>query len=104
LVGLLDDPRAVGDVFNIGGEQEISILAVAARIKELARSDSRISVISYDDAYGAGFDDMQRRVPDTTKLRRLLGWAPAHTLDDILTETIAEARAERAEQLALAGE
>jgi UDP-glucose 4-epimerase len=105
LTGLLDDPRAIGDVFNIGGEQEISILALAARIKELARSNSQVDVIPYDQAYGAGFDDMQRRVPDTTKLRTLLGWAPAHTLDDILTETIAEARAEREQQqLTLASE
>jgi UDP-glucose 4-epimerase len=104
LTGLLDDPRAVGEVFNIGGEQEISILALAAKVKELARSESLISVIPYDEAYGAGFDDMRRRVPDTTKLRTLLGWAPAYNLDDILTETIAEARAERAHQLAVAAE
>jgi UDP-glucose 4-epimerase len=103
LTGLLDDPRSIGDVFNIGGEQEISILALAARIKELAGSRSQIDVIPYDQAYGAGFDDMQRRVPDTTKLRTLLGWAPVHTLDDILTETIAEARAELT-QPALAAE
>jgi UDP-glucose 4-epimerase len=104
LTGLLDEPRAVGDVFNIGGELEISILALATRIKELAESGSQISVIPYDQAYGAGFDDMQRRVPDTTKLRNLLGWAPAFTLDDILTQTIAEARAEREHQLTLATE
>jgi UDP-glucose 4-epimerase len=104
LTDLLDDPRSVGDVFNIGGEQEISILALAGKVKELAASNSQISVIPYDQAYGAGFDDMQRRVPDTTKLRRHLGWAPAYTLDDILIETIAEARAEREQQLAVAGE
>jgi UDP-glucose 4-epimerase len=103
LVGLLDEPAAVGDVFNIGGTQEISILGLATMVKELAGSDSRIVLVPYDQAYGAGFDDMQKRVPDTTKLRRLIGWAPVHTLDDILTETIAEARAEH-EQLALAAE
>ena len=75
-----------------------------ARAKELARSDSQVTLVPYDQAYGAGFDDMRKRVPDTTKLRTLIGWAPVHTLDDILTETIAEARAEQAEELALSGE
>jgi UDP-glucose 4-epimerase len=104
LTGLLDEPAAVGEVFNIGGNQEISIFGLATRVKELAGSDSPITLVPYDQAYGAGFDDMQKRVPDTTKLRRLIGWVPSHTLDDILTETIAEARTEQAEQLALAAE
>ena len=104
LTSLLDEPAAVGDVFNIGGEQEMSILGLANRVKELAGSDSQVTLVPYDQAYGAGFDDMRKRVPDTTKLRTLIGWAPVHTLDDILTETIAEARAERAQELTLSGE
>jgi UDP-glucose 4-epimerase len=104
LVGLLDEPAAVGDVFNIGGTQEISILGLATLVKELAASESHITLVPYDQAYGAGFDDMQKRVPDTTKLRRLIGWVPVHTLEDILADTIAEARAEQAEQPALAAE
>jgi UDP-glucose 4-epimerase len=104
LVGLLDEPAAVGDVFNVGSQAEISILALAERVRDLAGSDSTIAVVPYEDAYGAGFADMRRRVPDTTKLRALTGWEPTRTLDHILNETIAEARAERADLLALAAE
>ncbi|MBV8162444.1 MAG: GDP-mannose 4,6-dehydratase [Acidimicrobiia bacterium] len=95
VTGLLDEPAAVGEVFNVGGAEEISILGLATRVKELAGSESPIVFVPYEQAYGAGFEDMRRREPDTTKVRQLLGWAPTATLDDILAETIAEARAER---------
>jgi UDP-glucose 4-epimerase len=104
LMGLLDVPAAVGDVFNVGSQQEVSIQALAERVRELAGSDSKVAVVPYEEAYGSGFDDMRRRVPDTTKLRRLIDWSPTYTLDDILRDTIAEARAEQAEHLALAAE
>jgi UDP-glucose 4-epimerase len=97
---LLDEPAAVGDVFNLGSQQEISILALAERVKELAGSDSHLEIVPYEDAYGPGFADMRRRVPDTSKVRAVTGWTPSRSLDDILVETIAEARAERQAELA----
>ncbi|HUF85488.1 MAG TPA: nucleoside-diphosphate sugar epimerase, partial [Acidimicrobiia bacterium] len=86
-----------GDVFNVGSTEEISILELAERIKGRVGSSSPIELIPYDRAYEAGFEDMLRRVPDTTKISALTGWAPTRTLDEILNETIAEARHEAAE-------
>lgn len=100
LCQLLDDDRAVGDCFNVGSSEEVSILELAECIKERTGSDSPIGLVSYEEAYEAGFEDMARRVPDTGKIRGLTGWAPTRNLDDILDETIAEARAELAERLA----
>jgi UDP-glucose 4-epimerase len=100
LLRVLDESSAVGDVFNVGSQEEISILALAARIKELAGSTSQVEIVPYEHAYGPGFADMRRRVPDTTKINAVTGWSPSRTLDDILRETIAEARAERQMQLA----
>lgn len=94
LVRLLDHPDAIGDVFNIGSPGEISIMDLAEKIVALTGSTSKIELIPYDKAYEAGFEDMQRRVPDTTKLRDLTGWSPKRTLDDILEDTINEARLE----------
>jgi UDP-glucose 4-epimerase len=96
LLGLLDHPDAVGEVFNVGADEEISMVDLARRIVERAGSTSEITLIPYEEAYEAGFEDMQRRVPDTAKLRSLTGWVPTLTLDEILDQTIAEARAERA--------
>src|SRR5207237_411957 len=83
-----DGPLAVGDVFNVGSQDEISMLALATRIRELAGSDSQVELVPYEDAYGPGFADMRRRVPDTSKLEALTGWTPTRNLDDILNETI----------------
>jgi len=94
LVRLLDHPDAIGDVFNIGSPGEISMMDLAEKIVALTASTSEVELIPYDKAYEAGFEDMQRRVPDTTKLRDLTGWSPKRTLDDILEDTIAEARLE----------
>lgn len=97
LVGLLDHPGAVGEVFNIGSQQEITILELAHRIVQATGCTSSVHLISYADAYDAGFEDMRRRVPDTTKVRELTGWAPSSTLDDILEAAIADALAEQKE-------
>ena len=92
MLALVEHPRAVGEVFNISHDREITIRALAERVRRLASSASEIVTIPYDQAYEAGFEDMQRRVPDTTRLRALTGWTPSRTLEDILRDTIAEAR------------
>lgn len=89
---LLDEPRAEGDVFNIGGTEEISILDVAKKIIELAGSKSEINFVPYEDAYEKGYEDMRRRVPDISKINHLVGWRPTRSLDDILQDIVAEAQ------------
>ncbi|MET0496267.1 MAG: GDP-mannose 4,6-dehydratase [Actinoplanes sp.] len=96
LLALLDDERAVGETFNVGSSGEISIGDLAELIIERSGSDSRLTLVPYDEAYGAGFEDMDRRVPDTGKLRALTGWEPRYTLHDVLRQTIEEARSEAA--------
>jgi UDP-glucose 4-epimerase len=96
LLGLLDDPAAIGGVFNVGSEEEISILELAETIIEQTRSGSTLHHVPYEQAYPVGFEDMQRRVPSIEKIKALTGWKPTRNLDDILTETIAEAAAEHA--------
>ncbi|GAA3088731.1 NAD-dependent epimerase/dehydratase family protein [Streptosporangium carneum] len=96
LVRLLDHEAAVGQTFNIGSADEVSILELAKSVIELTGSTAGVDLIPYAEAYVAGFEDMTRRVPDTTKLRMLTGWEPRRRLDDILVETIAHARQETA--------
>jgi UDP-glucose 4-epimerase len=96
LIGLLDDPGSHGEVFNLGSHEEITILDLARRIIERAGSPSTIELVPYDQAYSEGFEDMRRRVPDTSKVRALTGWTATRSLDDILGETLREAAAERA--------
>jgi len=88
LVKLMDHENAVGQVFNIGSNQEISILELAQRVKELTQSDSEIVFIPYDEAYEEGFEDMPRRVPDITKVSELVGFRPEMSLDGILKTVI----------------
>jgi UDP-glucose 4-epimerase len=89
MVALINEPRAVGQVFNIGNGKEISMRALAGRIKELTGSRSEIVLIPYDQAYEAGFEDMPRRVPDIAKIRALIGYEPTVELDEILTRVVA---------------
>ena len=98
LLRLLEHPGAVGEVFNVGSSDEISMLDLAKRVVAQIGSPSEIATIPYSEAYETGFEDMQRRVPDTTRIRELVGWRPTRNLDDILDETIAEAKAERVAQ------
>jgi UDP-glucose 4-epimerase len=100
LLGLLDNPAAVGGVFNVGSREEVTILELAQRIVARAGSRSPIRLIPYDDAYPSGFEDMQRRVPSTDRIQALTGWQPTRTLDEILAEAIAEAAAEHAANVA----
>jgi UDP-glucose 4-epimerase len=80
---------AVGEVFNVGGEQEITVRALAERVRELVGSASAIRSVSYDDAYEQGFEDMLRRVPDVSKVKGAIGWHATHSLDDVLRDVIA---------------
>lgn len=89
LVAVMDHPAAVGNVYNIGSSEEISINSLAGRVRELTNSDSEIVHIPYGEAYEEGFEDMPRRVPDTTKIRELVGFRPETPLDTILKEVIA---------------
>ena len=88
LVKLVQEPRAIGRVFNIGNGYEISIRDLAERVKMLAGSTSEIVTIPYDQAYEAGFEDMPRRVPDTTRIHDLIGYEPKVQLDEILEKVI----------------
>ena len=98
LVGLLDRDDAVGEVFNIGASEEITIRALAERVIERAGSTSSIRLVPYTEAYANGFEDMQRRVPDVTKLNNFMGWHARRSLDEILDDAIADARAEHTVQ------
>ena len=86
IVALADEPSAVGTLFNIGATQEISILSLANRIVELLESRSQITFVPYEQVYAKGFEDMARRVPDTTRIHETLGWRPQHSLDDIILD------------------
>ena len=88
LIKLAHEPRAVGEVFNIGNTEEVSIGTLALRVKALSGSESPIQLIPYDEAYEAGFEDMPRRVPDISKVNALVGYEPQMGLDDIIRTVI----------------
>jgi len=92
MVALINEPRAIGQVFNIGNGKEISIGDLAVRIKEMTASQSPIVRIPYDQAYEEGFEDMPRRVPDISKIRALIGYEPTVELDEILDRVIESLR------------
>jgi UDP-glucose 4-epimerase len=87
------DDKALGHAFNIGGEGEISIRDLAAKVVSVTGSKSGFSYIPYSSAYPEGFEEMMRRVPDTTKLRKLTGWAPQRNLDFIIRDIENDLRA-----------
>jgi UDP-glucose 4-epimerase len=92
LVKLANEPRAIGEVFNIGNTGEVTIGELAARVKTLTGSHSDIQLIPYDEAYEAGFEDMPRRVPDISKLCALIGFRPKLELDEIIGTVIEHIR------------
>ena len=88
LVKLMDEEKAVGQVFNVGSNQEVTIMELARKVKLLTDSKSEIVSVPYDEAYEEGFEDMPRRVPDTSKVNALIGFRPEKALDEILTSVI----------------
>ena len=88
MVALIDEPRAIGQVFNIGNGNEITIGQLAAKVKKMTGSSSEIVLIPYDKAYEAGFEDMPRRVPDISRIQTLVGYKPTVELDETLTRVI----------------
>jgi len=89
LLVVMDSDKAVGEVFNVGNNQQISIMELAKKVIEITGSKSNIEKIAYEKAYPAGFEDMQRRVPDISKIKQALGWAPEINLDQIIKDIAA---------------
>jgi len=87
-IKLMGEKKAVGNIFNIGTSEEITIEELAKRVKAKTRSKSKLDYIKYEDAYEEGFEDMRRRVPDLTKIEKLIGYKPRYSLDDILDKVI----------------
>ena len=93
LLRLLDTPASVGGVFNVGSDEEVTILRLAEMVREAAGSRSEIRLVPYAEAYAEGFEDMQRRVPDLAKLERTIGFRPRTPLATIITDVVADQRA-----------
>ncbi len=87
--GLSESPQAIGQVFNIGSQEEISILGLAERVRERAKSSSEIRFIPYDQAYETGFEDFRRRVPSLDKIRAAIEWEPTTGLNETIDQIIA---------------
>ena len=88
LIGLMAEPSAVGQVVNVGSTEEVTIKELALMVREIARSSSDIEYISYEKAYGPGFEDMKRRCPDISKIRELIGFQPKVSLRGIIQSVI----------------
>ncbi|MDP2923204.1 MAG: GDP-mannose 4,6-dehydratase [Candidatus Omnitrophota bacterium] len=88
LIGLADSRDTQGEIFNIGNPQEISIINLAERIKSAAKSTSGLKFIPYDEAYEEGFEDMKRRVPDISKIKKYINFTPTLNLDTIISDII----------------
>jgi UDP-glucose 4-epimerase len=87
-IHLLDGEQAIGEVYNVGSEEEVSILELAERIVAATRSSSQLRFIPYGEVYGDQYEDMLKRSPDTTKIREAFGWSPTHDLNSIIRRTI----------------
>jgi UDP-glucose 4-epimerase len=93
LVRLPQTAAAAGKVVNVGSQEEVTIQELAERVRTTCRSRSEIVHVPYDQAYGPGFDDMHRRVPDLSRVKELIGWTPKHNLDAIIgqvSESVAQ--------------
>ena len=91
---VISDDSSIGEVFNVGGTGEITIRQLADKVIQYTKSSSEISYIPYSKAYPPGYEDMQRRVPDITKIRECLGWVPVHTIDSIIRDVVQFQRSE----------
>jgi len=89
LLLVMDSDKAVGEVFNVGNNQQISIMELAKKVIEITGSKSAIEKIAYEKAYPQGFEDMQRRVPDISKIKQVLAWSPEINLDQIVKDIAA---------------
>ena len=89
LLLVMDSEKAIGEVFNVGNNHQISIMELAKKVIEITKSTSAIEKIAYEKAYPEGFEDMQRRVPDISKIKRVLGWTPEINLDQIIKDIAA---------------
>ena len=89
LLLVMDSDKAIGEVFNVGNNQQISITELAKKVIEITGSKSTIEKIAYEKAYPEGFEDMQRRVPDISKMKQVLGWSPEINLDQIIKDIAA---------------
>jgi UDP-glucose 4-epimerase len=85
---LVNEPKAIGQVFNIGNKEEVTILRLAEIVKSMTGSSSPIEFVPYDKAYEEGFEDMPRRVPDLTKVQHLVGYEPKVQLNEIITKVV----------------
>jgi nucleoside-diphosphate-sugar epimerase len=103
IAGLAEEAAAVGQVFNIGATEEVTIRELAERVIELTESPSAITYVPYEEAYAPGFEDMQRRVPSLERISRLIGYSPRHTLNDILRRVIAYEKIEAGRGLVAPG-
>jgi UDP-glucose 4-epimerase len=92
LVQLIEHPDAYGQAINLGGNEEVSILELAERVIAITGSESTVRKVPYDEAYESGFEDMQRRVPDTTRAHGLVGFEPTASLDEIIAMVVEDQR------------
>ncbi len=90
LAGLMESGKFYGEVFNIGTQTEISIGGLAETVRDIVGSTSEITLVPYNEAYEEGFEDMQRRIPDTTKINDAIGWAPKRSLEQIILDVKAD--------------
>jgi UDP-glucose 4-epimerase len=94
IIKLSDTPEAVGELFNIGSNEEVTIMELAERVRARANSTSEIRLVPYEEAYESGFEDFRRRVPSLAKIERVIGWRPTTPLDETIDQIIAYYRGE----------
>ena len=102
MIKLIQNPEAYGEVFNVGHTKEISILELGSLIKEMTDSSAEIVFVPYDQAYEQGFEDMRRRLPDLSKIERVIGYKPSMDLPELLAHIIAHERERSAKQMSFA--
>ena len=88
VTGLMSEPAAEGDVFNVGNDKEVTINELAEKVKKMTGSSSAIEHVAYEQAYGPGFEDMRRRCPNIEKIRKLIGFEPKYDLEAMIQGVI----------------